>query len=176
MGADWEVLIIFAAETWPFLVKLLIQCVSLEISGSKRRLPKSIFAKTLRIVIQRAEDSKFSGNFLKISVINSFTLKCCFMRNESHGHLTLHCNLAWELWPMIFFSYFVLIWISPYWMLFEIIFKIRGMREWGIPGETLFCLDCGCYAFFFFSKSKHMYNVYDTKEVFALIQKYLQIS
>lgn len=57
------------SETWPFLVKLLIQCVSLEISGSKRRLPKSIFAKTLRIVIQRAEDSKFSGKMPPLSPV-----------------------------------------------------------------------------------------------------------
>lgn len=52
---------IFAAETWPFLVTLLIRCVSLEISSSKKRLPKLVFAKTLRIVVQRAEDAKFSG-------------------------------------------------------------------------------------------------------------------
>ena len=52
-----------AAETWPFLVTLLIQCTSLEISSSKRRLPKLIYAKTLRIVVQRAEDAKFSGSY-----------------------------------------------------------------------------------------------------------------
>ncbi|GMI80015.1 ARABIDOPSIS THALIANA ATAXIA-TELANGIECTASIA MUTATED, ataxia-telangiectasia mutated [Hibiscus trionum] len=39
------------SETWPFLVKLLTQCVSSEISASKRRAPKLIFAKTLRIAI-----------------------------------------------------------------------------------------------------------------------------
>lgn len=49
------------AESWPFLVKILIQCLSLEISSSKKRLPKLNFAKTLRIVVQRAEDDKFSG-------------------------------------------------------------------------------------------------------------------
>ncbi|XP_019058626.1 PREDICTED: serine/threonine-protein kinase ATM isoform X2 [Tarenaya hassleriana] len=49
------------SETWPFLVKLLIQCVSLEVSGSKRRMPKSTVAKTLRIVIQRAEETKSAG-------------------------------------------------------------------------------------------------------------------
>ncbi|CAH2064912.1 unnamed protein product [Thlaspi arvense] len=49
------------AETWPFLVKILLQCVSMEVSGSKRRLPKPTFAKTLRVVIQRAEETKFPG-------------------------------------------------------------------------------------------------------------------
>ncbi|GFP92353.1 serine/threonine-protein kinase atm [Phtheirospermum japonicum] len=49
------------SETWPFLVQILIQCSSLEISSSKKRLPKLIFAKTLRIVVQRAEDDRFSG-------------------------------------------------------------------------------------------------------------------
>ncbi|OMO81447.1 hypothetical protein CCACVL1_12416, partial [Corchorus capsularis] len=60
------------SETWPFLIKLLTQCVISEISTSKRRSPKLIFAKTLRIVIQRAEDSKFSGNmFPLLSVVKS---------------------------------------------------------------------------------------------------------
>ncbi|XP_065875882.1 serine/threonine-protein kinase ATM isoform X2 [Euphorbia lathyris] len=54
------------SETWPFLITLLIQCVSLEISSSKRRLPKANFAKTLRIVVQRAGDAKFSGNMLPL--------------------------------------------------------------------------------------------------------------
>ncbi|XP_062116268.1 serine/threonine-protein kinase ATM isoform X5 [Humulus lupulus] len=49
------------SETWPFLISLLMQCVSLELSSSKRRLPKLQFAKTLRIVVQRSHDSKFSG-------------------------------------------------------------------------------------------------------------------
>ncbi|EOA23378.1 hypothetical protein CARUB_v10016554mg [Capsella rubella] len=49
------------AETWPFLVKLLLQCVSMEVSGSKRRLPKPTFAKTLRVVIQRTEETRFPG-------------------------------------------------------------------------------------------------------------------
>ncbi|KAF4352462.1 hypothetical protein F8388_012163, partial [Cannabis sativa] len=49
------------SETWPFLISLLMQCVSMEISSSKRRLPKLQFAKTLRIVVQRAHDSKLSG-------------------------------------------------------------------------------------------------------------------
>lgn len=53
--------VFFVAETWPFLVTLLTKCVSLEISGSKKRLPKLNVAKTLRIVVQRAEDAKFSG-------------------------------------------------------------------------------------------------------------------
>ncbi|WZZ44669.1 hypothetical protein YC2023_040928 [Brassica napus] len=49
------------AETWPFLVKNLLQCVSMEVSGSKRRIPKPTFAKALRVVIQRAEETKFPG-------------------------------------------------------------------------------------------------------------------
>ncbi|CAN8254904.1 unnamed protein product [Cochlearia groenlandica] len=49
------------AETWPFLVKILIQCVAMEVSGSKRRMPKANFGKTLRVVIQRAEETKFPG-------------------------------------------------------------------------------------------------------------------
>ncbi|KAF8094951.1 hypothetical protein N665_0348s0034 [Sinapis alba] len=49
------------AETWPFLIKNLLQCVSMEVSGSKRRIPKPTFAKALRVVIQRAEETKFPG-------------------------------------------------------------------------------------------------------------------
>ncbi|PHU23761.1 hypothetical protein BC332_08868 [Capsicum chinense] len=49
------------SETWPFLVTLLTKCVSLEISGSKKRLPKLNYARTLRICVQRAEDARFSG-------------------------------------------------------------------------------------------------------------------
>lgn len=62
---EWLGLYIFfffsAAETWPFLISLLINCASSEIFSSKRRLPKLIYAKTLRIVVQRAHDSKLSG-------------------------------------------------------------------------------------------------------------------
>lgn len=54
-------LLFLEAETWPFLVKLLMNCITLEISASKRRLPKASIAKTLRAAIQRAEDAKFSG-------------------------------------------------------------------------------------------------------------------
>ncbi|KAK9995769.1 hypothetical protein SO802_020455 [Lithocarpus litseifolius] len=54
------------SETWPFLVTLLIRCTSSEISSSKRRSPKLIYAKTLRIVVQRAEDAKFSGKMLPL--------------------------------------------------------------------------------------------------------------
>ncbi|KAM1433399.1 hypothetical protein ACFX13_015676 [Malus domestica] len=43
-----------------------LTCASLEISSSsKRRLPKLIYAKTLRIVVQQAEDDKFSDPKLK---------------------------------------------------------------------------------------------------------------
>ncbi|KAI7725639.1 hypothetical protein M8C21_013856, partial [Ambrosia artemisiifolia] len=46
------------AETWPFLVMLLTKAISMEVSASKKRPPKLAFAKTLRIVVQRAEDGK----------------------------------------------------------------------------------------------------------------------
>lgn len=54
------------SDTWPFLITLLIHCISLEISGSKRRPPKIIFARALRISVQRAEDYKFSGKLLPL--------------------------------------------------------------------------------------------------------------
>ncbi|GLT47213.1 hypothetical protein SLA2020_209240 [Shorea laevis] len=57
---------ILSSETWPFLVKLLVKCVSSEISLSKRRAPKLIFARTLRIVVQRAEETKFSERMLPL--------------------------------------------------------------------------------------------------------------
>ncbi|KAH7550462.1 hypothetical protein JRO89_XS13G0195500 [Xanthoceras sorbifolium] len=60
------------SETWPFLIQLLTHCISLEISASKRRPPKITFAKTLRIVIQRAEETKFSGKLLPlVSVVKT---------------------------------------------------------------------------------------------------------
>ncbi|OMO67091.1 serine/threonine-protein kinase ATM-like protein [Corchorus olitorius] len=60
------------SETWPFLIKLLTQFVISEITTSKRRSPKLILAKTFLIVIQRAEDTKFSGNMLPLlSVVKS---------------------------------------------------------------------------------------------------------
>ncbi|XP_068637362.1 serine/threonine-protein kinase ATM isoform X2 [Aristolochia californica] len=60
------------AETWPFILTLLTKCISLEISASKRRLPKLIFAKTLRTVVQRVEDVKVSGQtLLLLSVIKA---------------------------------------------------------------------------------------------------------
>ncbi|KAJ0047583.1 hypothetical protein Pint_15443 [Pistacia integerrima] len=54
------------SDTWPFLIKLLTNCVTLELSMTKRRPPKIILAKTLRTVIQRAEDAKFSGTVLPL--------------------------------------------------------------------------------------------------------------
>ncbi|KAE9608512.1 putative non-specific serine/threonine protein kinase [Lupinus albus] len=57
------------SETWPFLVSLLIQSTSSEISSSKRRNPKMIYAKTLRVVVQRAEDAKYSGKILPLSSV-----------------------------------------------------------------------------------------------------------
>ncbi|KAG5032037.1 hypothetical protein JHK85_016019 [Glycine max] len=44
-------------ETWPFLISLLIKSASAEISSSKWRNPKMIYA---RIVAQRVEDAKCS--------------------------------------------------------------------------------------------------------------------
>lgn len=58
---DSDVFYWVSAETWPFVISILIQCVALEVSSSKKRVPKLSFAKTLRIVVQRAEDTKFSG-------------------------------------------------------------------------------------------------------------------
>ncbi|QHO17058.1 hypothetical protein HN873_033624 [Arachis hypogaea] len=57
------------SETWPFLISLLIQCASSEISSSKRRNPKIIYAKTLRVVVQRAEEAKYSGKTLPLSSV-----------------------------------------------------------------------------------------------------------
>nr|XP_012571741.1 serine/threonine-protein kinase ATM isoform X3 [Cicer arietinum] len=57
------------SETWPFLISLLIQSVSSEISSSKRRNPKTIYAKTLRLMVQRAEDAKISGKLLPLSSV-----------------------------------------------------------------------------------------------------------
>ncbi|KAI4336143.1 hypothetical protein L6164_014710 [Bauhinia variegata] len=54
------------SETWPFLISLLIQSASMEISSSKRKMPKIVFAKTLRVVVQRAEDAKYSGKMLPL--------------------------------------------------------------------------------------------------------------
>ncbi|KAL2936045.1 Serine/threonine-protein kinase ATM, partial [Bienertia sinuspersici] len=57
------------SETWPFLITLLIDCTNKEISASKRRLPKVMYAKTLRIVVQRALDSKDSGDNLPLIAV-----------------------------------------------------------------------------------------------------------
>ncbi|KAH7658743.1 Non-specific serine/threonine protein kinase protein [Dioscorea alata] len=54
------------AETWPFLLTLLMKCIKLEISSSKKKQPKLLYAKTLRIAIQCAEDPKLSGKRLSI--------------------------------------------------------------------------------------------------------------
>lgn len=64
-----DIVVVYAAETWPFLVSLLIDCTNKEISASKRRLPKLMFAKTLRIVVQRAQDSKGYGKIMDTSSI-----------------------------------------------------------------------------------------------------------
>lgn len=53
-------------ESWPFLLTLLTKCISLEISASKKRHPKLLLAKTLRIAIQCAEDPRLSGSQLPL--------------------------------------------------------------------------------------------------------------
>ncbi|CAH9111684.1 unnamed protein product [Cuscuta epithymum] len=63
------------SETWPFLVELLMNCVLLEISGSKKRPPKLTFAKTLRVVVQRAEDSQYSGKTQLLLHVVKFLFK-----------------------------------------------------------------------------------------------------
>ncbi|XP_017218492.1 serine/threonine-protein kinase ATM [Daucus carota subsp. sativus] len=60
------------AKTWPFLVTLLIRCVTVEVNSTKKSstkrpstkksLPKPSFAKILRVVLQRAENVKFPGS------------------------------------------------------------------------------------------------------------------
>ncbi|CAA7402290.1 unnamed protein product [Spirodela intermedia] len=54
------------AETWPYLVTLLTKCIALEKNASKKSLPKLIWAKMLRIVVQHAEDPKCSGKTLHL--------------------------------------------------------------------------------------------------------------
>ncbi|KAM1451845.1 hypothetical protein ACFX2I_038908 [Malus domestica] len=74
------------SETWPFFTNLLIQCASLEISSSsKRRLPKLICAKSLRIVVQHAEDDKFSGKRLPLLAVvkNLFNHICEVLHNDN---------------------------------------------------------------------------------------------
>ncbi|KAJ3700717.1 hypothetical protein LUZ61_004422 [Rhynchospora tenuis] len=59
------------ADTWHFLIDLLTKCVSLEISISKKRLPKPIYAKALRMAVQCAQDPKLSGQrLLLFSILN----------------------------------------------------------------------------------------------------------
>ncbi|KAK9684733.1 hypothetical protein RND81_10G228300 [Saponaria officinalis] len=60
---------IAGVETWPFLVRLLIFCTKEEITSSKKRDPKLLFAKTLRTVVQRAQDDKGHGNHLPLIMI-----------------------------------------------------------------------------------------------------------
>ncbi|EPS60420.1 hypothetical protein M569_14382 [Genlisea aurea] len=57
------------AESWTFLIKNLVQCLSLEISSAKRRQPKLIFAKTLRVVVQHAESDTVSGESYALSPV-----------------------------------------------------------------------------------------------------------
>ncbi|GMH31457.1 hypothetical protein Nepgr_033300 [Nepenthes gracilis] len=54
------------SETWPFLVTLLVNCVLSEISAGKRRVPKLMYAKTIRILVQRAEGTKGVGTNLPL--------------------------------------------------------------------------------------------------------------
>lgn len=113
-----------AAETWPFLISLLMQCVSLEISLSKRRLPKLQFAKTLRIAVQRAHDSKFSGICWKV------LLSYLFLSSEPYKTRCLSCPFLYLLlWDFLFFFVF---------LFFQETFSV-----WLIPGRwSLECLIC----------------------------------
>ncbi|KAI0497772.1 hypothetical protein KFK09_021007 [Dendrobium nobile] len=56
-------------ESWPFLFSLLTKCIELEISASKKRHPKLLLAKTLRIAIQCAEDHKLFGAQLPLGSV-----------------------------------------------------------------------------------------------------------
>ncbi|XP_073048618.1 serine/threonine-protein kinase ATM isoform X38 [Primulina eburnea] len=86
------------SETWPFLVKILMQCASSEISSSKKRLPKSIFAKTLRIIVQRAQDDGCSEKSSKSDVACRPALTC----RKGKKNLLLHVakslfNHVWDV-------------------------------------------------------------------------------
>ncbi|KAF3329020.1 serine/threonine-protein kinase ATM [Carex littledalei] len=60
------------AETWPYIITLLTKCVALEISSSKKRPPKILHAKTLRMAVQCAEDPKLLGQRLFLfSIVKS---------------------------------------------------------------------------------------------------------
>lgn len=52
------------SASWPVLLGFLYQCISTEVSLSKKRGPKPILAKTLKIYVQHAEDVKRSGKTL----------------------------------------------------------------------------------------------------------------
>ncbi|KAM2033380.1 hypothetical protein ACFX1T_015278 [Malus domestica] len=86
------------------LFKINCKCASLEISSSsKRRLPKLIYAKTLRIVVQQAEDDKFSDPKLKKLSDSSPSNELSWLNMEWSSILErtqLHMNL---LEPFIVF-------------------------------------------------------------------------
>ncbi|CAO2819072.1 unnamed protein product [Amaranthus hypochondriacus] len=64
-------------DTWPYLITLLVECINKEISA-KKRVPKLMYAKTLRIVVQRTQDSKGIGNDLPlITVVKSLFNHIC---------------------------------------------------------------------------------------------------
>ncbi|KAB2609342.1 serine/threonine-protein kinase ATM-like [Pyrus ussuriensis x Pyrus communis] len=73
-----------------------IVCASLEISSSsKRRLPKLIYAKTLLIVVQQAEDDKFSGKRLPLLAVvkNLFNHICEVLHNDNVPSFQSECGI-----------------------------------------------------------------------------------
>jgi serine-protein kinase ATM len=61
-------------DTWPHLITLLSRCVALEIAASKKRPPKPLYAKTLRMAVLSALDPKLSLSRLSQSQSQSSLL------------------------------------------------------------------------------------------------------
>uniref|UniRef100_A0A0R0JIX0 Uncharacterized protein n=1 Tax=Glycine max TaxID=3847 RepID=A0A0R0JIX0_SOYBN len=84
------------SETWPFLIYLLIKSASAEISSSKWRNPKMIYA---RIVAQRVEDAKCSDQLELEKVearLNGKNISNCTSKEEVFRNiLTLHSLLKY---------------------------------------------------------------------------------
>ncbi|KAL5723782.1 non-specific serine/threonine protein kinase [Ranunculus cassubicifolius] len=56
------------AETWPYLLKVLMKCIASEILACKKKPPKLNFAKVLRISVEKAEEGKM---LFLLSVVKS---------------------------------------------------------------------------------------------------------
>jgi ataxia telangiectasia mutated family protein len=52
------------AASWPGLLQALCQCIYTEVLAAKKRPPESILAKTFKLYIQKAEESKREGGKL----------------------------------------------------------------------------------------------------------------